>query len=60
MCERSSDKKLRPRTAQVPSERTPVNLIGERVINQARRRVLDGEQVPYAEKIYSIFEPIPT
>src|SRR6267378_1490804 len=31
--------------------------LGERVINQARRRVLDGEQVPYAEKIYSIFEP---
>jgi IS5 family transposase len=31
--------------------------LGERVINQARRRVLDGEQVPNAEKIYSIFEP---
>ena len=31
--------------------------LGERVINQARRRVLDGEQVPDAEKIYSIFEP---
>jgi hypothetical protein len=29
MCERSSDKKLRPRTAQVPSERTPLNLIGK-------------------------------
>jgi transposase, IS5 family len=29
-----------------------------RVINQARRRVLDGEQVPSAEKLYSIFEPI--
>jgi IS5 family transposase len=27
------------------------------VINQARRRVLEGEQVPNAEKIYSIFEP---
>ena len=26
------------------------------MIDQARRRVLDGEQVP-AEKIYSIFEP---
>jgi hypothetical protein len=34
--------------------------LGERVIDQARRRVLDGEQVPNAEKIYSIFEPIPT
>jgi IS5 family transposase len=31
--------------------------LGERVIVQARRRVLDGEQVPNAEKIYSIFEP---
>ena len=31
--------------------------LGERVIDQARRRVLNGEQVPTAEKIYSIFEP---
>jgi transposase, IS5 family len=31
--------------------------LGTRVIHQARRRVLDGEQVPTAEKIYSIFEP---
>jgi transposase, IS5 family len=31
--------------------------LGERVIDQARRRVLDGEQVPNSEKIYSIFEP---
>ncbi len=29
----------------------------DRVIDQARRRVLEGEQVPTAEKIYSIFEP---
>jgi IS5 family transposase len=27
------------------------------VIDQARRRVLQGEQVPNAEKIFSIFEP---
>jgi IS5 family transposase len=27
------------------------------VIDQARRRILDGEQVPNSEKIYSIFEP---
>jgi transposase, IS5 family len=27
-----------------------------RVIEQARRRVLNGEQVPAGEKIYSIFE----
>ena len=31
--------------------------LGTRVIGQARRRVLDGEQVPTSEKIYSIFEP---
>lgn len=31
--------------------------LGTRVIDQARRRVLDGEQVPTAEKLYSIFEP---
>jgi transposase, IS5 family len=31
--------------------------LGARVIDQARRRVLNGEQVPTAEKIYSIFEP---
>jgi transposase, IS5 family len=31
--------------------------LGERVIDQARRRVLEGELVPNAEKIYSIFEP---
>ena len=31
--------------------------LGNRVIDQARRRVLEGEQVPNAEKIYSIFEP---
>jgi transposase, IS5 family len=31
--------------------------LGQRVIDQSRRRVLEGEQVPNAEKIYSIFEP---
>jgi IS5 family transposase len=31
--------------------------LGSRVIDQARRRVLDGEQVPNSEKVYSIFEP---
>jgi transposase, IS5 family len=30
--------------------------LGDRVIDQARRRVLQGEQVPNAEKIFSIFE----
>jgi transposase, IS5 family len=31
--------------------------LGSRVIDQARRRVLNGEQVSNDEKIYSIFEP---
>ncbi|MGH8175824.1 MAG: ISNCY family transposase [Steroidobacter sp.] len=31
--------------------------LGERVISQTRRRVLQAEQVPADEKIYSIFEP---
>ena len=31
--------------------------LGSRVIDQARRRVLHGEQVLNAQKIYSIFEP---
>ena len=30
---------------------------GDRVVNQTRRRVMDGEQVPAEEKVYSIFEP---
>jgi IS5 family transposase len=29
--------------------------LGSRVIDQARRRMLGGEQVPNSEKIYSIF-----
>ena len=31
--------------------------LGRQVIDQTRRRVLEGEQVPNAEKVYSIFEP---
>ncbi|HEY6370115.1 MAG TPA: ISNCY family transposase [Candidatus Sulfotelmatobacter sp.] len=31
--------------------------LGERVIAQTRRRVLEGEQVPSTQKVYSIFEP---
>ncbi len=30
--------------------------LGARVIGQSRRRVLNDEQVPTAEKIYSIFD----
>ena len=32
-------------------------VLGDRVLTQAKRRVLDGEKVPTDEKIYSIFEP---
>lgn len=38
-------------------EITDVCQLGDRVVDQARRRVIDGEQVPASEKIYSIFEP---
>jgi len=31
--------------------------LADRIIAQTRRRVLEGEQVPAGEKIYSIFEP---
>lgn len=31
--------------------------LADRVIDQARRRAIDGEQVPNNEKIFSIFEP---
>lgn len=31
--------------------------LGKRVVDQARRRVIDGEQIPNQEKIFSIFEP---
>jgi len=31
--------------------------LGDRVISQTRRRVLQSEQVPTDEKVYSIFEP---
>lgn len=31
--------------------------LGERVINQTRRRVIDGEKVPAQEKVLSVFEP---
>ncbi len=30
--------------------------LGERVLDQSRRRVLDGEQVPNEQKLFSIFE----
>ena len=32
-------------------------VLGQRVVDQARRRVLEGERVPNDEKLFSIFEP---
>jgi len=32
-------------------------VLGGQVINQARRRIIDKEQIPNKEKIFSIFEP---
>ena len=31
--------------------------LGDQVIDQTRRRVINGEQVPAEEKVYSTFEP---
>jgi IS5 family transposase len=31
--------------------------LGQRVVDQTRRRVIDGEQLPVEEKLFSIFEP---
>ena len=32
-------------------------VLGQRVVDQSRRRVLEGESVPNDEKLFSIFEP---
>jgi IS5 family transposase len=64
-CARSVPKKLRMRGRAAFQDLAITGLLDEighycgladRVIDQARRRVLDGEQVPNAEKLYSIFE----
>ena len=54
---RGTDLLAAMRIAVLRDEITHYCGLGARVIDQARRRVLDGEQVPTAEKIYSIFEP---
>jgi len=43
--------------AQTRKEIEHFCVLGARVIDQSRRRVLNGEQVPAGEKLYSIFEP---
>lgn len=44
-------------TASIVAEIDHYLAVSGRVIGQARRRVLDGQQVPNEEKIFSIFEP---
>jgi IS5 family transposase len=41
---------------QLRKEITAYCELGEKVIDQTRRRVIEGEQVPAEEKVYSIFE----
>jgi IS5 family transposase len=41
---------------QLRQEITAYCELGDRVIDQTRRRVIEGEQVPAEEKVYSIFE----
>jgi IS5 family transposase len=42
---------------QLRKEITTYCDLGDRVIDQTRRRVIEGEQVPSDQKVYSIFEP---
>jgi transposase, IS5 family len=51
------DEFARCRIAQLIAEIETYSGHATRVISQARRRVLEGEQVVAAEKLYSIFEP---
>ena len=41
----------------IVSEVEHYKALGDRVLDQAKRRVLEGEKVPADEKLYSIFEP---
>jgi IS5 family transposase len=42
---------------QLVEELADFHALGERVVAQARRRVLQGESVPNDEKLFSLFEP---
>jgi IS5 family transposase len=48
---------LRPEILQWRAQLEHYAALGERVIEQAQRRVLHGEQVGAQQKLYSIFEP---
>jgi hypothetical protein len=37
--------------------KSPYSAHGARQIDQIRRRVLAGERIPHAEKVFSIFQP---
>jgi IS5 family transposase len=48
---------IRERMASCLKELVHYQGLGERVLDQARRRIIDKESVPNEEKIFSIFEP---
>lgn len=54
---RKLDVVLRAAVDEICRQITSFRQLGERVIEQTRRRVLQGETVPAEEKVYSIFEP---
>lgn len=54
---RKLDGVLRAALDEICRQIVSFSQLGERVIDQTRRRVLQGETVPAEEKVYSIFEP---
>jgi IS5 family transposase len=46
-----------PRSQKISEELSHFAQLLERVIEQAKRRVVEEEQVPAAQKLVSIFEP---
>lgn len=54
---RSKNEKDNRRILQLRHQIDHYCQLGDAVLSQARRRVLEGEKVPDADKIYSIFEP---
>jgi IS5 family transposase len=51
------DKRRSGRARHLAAELRRVSGLGRRVVEQTRRRVLEGESVPSSDKIASIFEP---
>jgi IS5 family transposase len=51
------DKRRQGRAKELAAELRRVSELGRRVVDQTRRRVLEGENVPSNEKVVSVFEP---